>query len=383
MSSLFERTEINGLILKNRLVRSATWEGLATPDGECTARLVAFVSRLAEGDIGLIISSFTYVLEGGRGLPKSAGLHRDDYVPGYKELTSAVHERGGKIALQLVHAGAQTRTKWIGEHTPLAPSAVEDRTYKTLPEEMTQEGIEKVVEAFGQAARRGVEAGFDAIELHGAHGYLLSQFISPYTNRRTDRYGGSVEHRARFVCEVYQRVRDEVGARFPVLIKMNCDDFTPGGASLQDWIYLARRLAEMGIDAIEVSGGTPASGKLGANRTGIGKMKKEAYFLPQVREIRRAVEVPLIVVGGLRSPQLMERILEEGAADYFSMSRPFIREPHLVRRWQGGDLTKARCISCNLCFRTSLEDTGLTCAYERMLAARGRSPSTGQPHPGK
>ena len=372
MPSLFDETEINGLVLPNRLVRSATWEGLATPDGACTDQLVAFVSHLAEGGIGLIISSFTYVLEGGRGLPQMCGLHRDDNIPGYRTLTPAVHERGGKIALQLVHAGAQTRTKWIEGHTPLAPSAVEDRTYKTKPREMSQEEIEEIVEAFGQAARRGVEAGFDAIQLHGAHGYLLSQFMSPHSNRRTDSYGGTVENRARFICEVHQRVRQTVGPALPVMIKMNCDDFSPGGAGAEDWIYLGSKLAELGIDAIEVSGGTPVSGKLGSMRRGIGKMDKEAYFLPQVREIRHAVDVPLFLVGGLRSPQLLEQILSEGTVDYFSMSRPFIREPHLVKRWQDGDLTKARCISCNLCLRTSLEDTGLTCAYERKLAARGK-----------
>lgn len=375
MPGLFDRSEINGLLLENRLFRSATWEGLATPQGACTDALVGFVSRLAEGGMGLIISGFTYVLEGGRALPKMAGLDRDDYVSGYRKLTSAVHERGPKIALQLVHAGAQTRTKWIEGHTPLAPSSIEDRTYRTVPREMTLAELEEIVEAFGQAARRGVEAGFDAIELHGAHGYLLNQFMSPLCNQRTDRYGGSVENRARFVCEVYQRVRDEVGPHFPVLIKINCDDFLPGGAAPDDWLHLAKRLSALGIDAIEVSGGTPASGKLGPNRTGIGKVKKEAYFLPQARRIRGAVEVPLILVGGLRSPRLMEHILSEGTADYFSLSRPFIREPHLVQRWHAGDLSKAKCISCNLCFRTSLEDTGLTCAYERKLAARGRKPT--------
>ncbi len=370
MPILFEETKINSLTLKNRLFRSATWEGLATSDGACTDALVSFVSRLAEGGIGLIITSFTYVLPGGRGLPKSAGLDRDDYVPGYRRLTQAVHQRGGKIALQLVHAGAQTRTKWIEGYTPLAPSAVEDRTYRTMPREMTAEDISEIVSAFGQAARRGVEAGFDAIELHGAHGYLLNQFLSPYTNKREDPYGGSVQNRARFICEAYQSVRDAVGAGFPVLIKINCDDFIEGGATLEDWTFLTRRLSELGVDAIEVSGGTAASGKLGSNRTGIGKMKKEAYFLPQVREIRKVVDVPLILVGGVRSPELMEQILAQGAADYFSMSRPFIREPLLVKRWQQGDRSKARCISCNLCFRTSLEDTGLTCAYERKLAQK-------------
>lgn len=370
MPSLFEETQINNLTLKNRLVRSATWEGLATEDGACSDQLVAFISYLAEGGMGLIISSFTYVLPGGRGLPKMAGLDRDDYIPGYEKMTTAVHQRGGKIALQLVHAGAQTKTKWIEGYTPLGPSAVEDRTYRTTPRQMTVEDIERVIEAFGQAARRGVQAGFDAIELHGAHGYLLNQFMSPYTNRREDRYGGSVENRSRFICDAYERVREAVGPDFPVLIKINCDDFIDGGATLEDWIVLAQQLAEMGIDAIEVSGGTPASGKLGPNRTGVGTIKKEAYFLPHARAIRKAVDVPLILVGGIRSPERMAQILAEGTVDYFSMSRPFIREPHLTKRWEAGDLRKAKCISCNLCFRTSLEETGLTCGYERKLAAK-------------
>lgn len=370
MPSLFEETKINNMALQNRLFRSATWEGLATKDGVCTDPLVAFISRLAEGEIGLIISSFTYVLPNGRGLPKQMGLDRDEYIPGYRKMTDAVHERGGRIALQLVHAGAQTKTKWIEGCTPLAPSAVEDRTYKTMPREMTLEDIEEMVEAFGEAARRGVEAGFDAIEFHGAHGYLLNQFMSPYTNRREDQYGGSLENRSRFICQVYESVRKTVGPEFPVLIKINCDDFIDDGAPLEDWIFLARRLSDMGIDAIELSGGTAASGKLGPNRTGIGQMKKEAYFLPQAREMRKAVDLPLILVGGIRSPELMERILAEDTADYFSLSRPFIREPHLVKRWQSGDLSRAKCISCNLCFRTSLEETGLTCGYERKLAAR-------------
>lgn len=364
------------MTLKNRLIRSATWEGLATRDGACTDALVAFAYRLAEGGMGLIISGVTYVLEGGRGLPKSAGLDRDDYISGYQKMTDAVHERGGKIALQLAHAGAQTRTRWIEGYTPLAPSPVQDRTYGTMPREMTLEEIKQIVEAFGKAARRGVEAGFDAIELHGAHGYLLNQFLSPYTNRREDRYGGSLENRARFVCEAYQSVRDAVGPDFSVMIKINCDDFIDGSATLQDWTFLARRLSELGVDAMEVSGGTAASGKLGSNRTGIGTIEKEAYFLPQAREIRKAVHVPLILVGGIRSPELMERLLDEGSVDYFSMSRPFIREPHLVKRWQEGNGSRAKCISCNLCFRTSLEDTGLICAYERKLDERRKRTST-------
>jgi len=368
--ALFEETEINGMTLRNRIVRSATWEGLATTEGACTDQLVAFISRLAEGDIGLIISSFTYVLPGGRGLPKMSGFDRDDYVPGYRKMTDAVHARGGKIALQLMHAGAQTRMKWIEGHSPLAPSAVEDRTYRTVPREMTIGEIEEIIEAFGQTARRGAEAGFDAIELHGAHGYLLNQFLSPYTNRRTDRYGGSLANRSRFISEVYHRVRETVGPEFPILMKINCHDFVDGGATLDDWLYLAQRLSEMNIDALEISGGTPASGKFGPNRTGVGTMKKQAYFLPQAREFRRVVDVPLVLVGGVRSPERMEQILAKGTVDYFSMSRPFVREPHLVKRWQGGDLSKAKCISCNLCFRTSLEETGLTCAYEQKLAAK-------------
>lgn len=174
MPSLFDETDINGMTLKNRFIRSGTWEGLATPHAACTDQLVAFVSRLAQGGRGLIIGSFTYVLDGGRGLPKMAGLDRDDHVPSYRKMTSGVHDRGGKIALQLVHAGSQTKNKWTEGHTPLAPSAVEDRTYKTMPRGRALDDIEEITQAFGQAARRGVEAGFDAIEINGEQPPQLS-----------------------------------------------------------------------------------------------------------------------------------------------------------------------------------------------------------------
>ena len=192
--------------------------------------------------------------------------------------------------------------------------------------------------AFAGAARRLKQAGFDGVQLHGAHGYLLAQFLSPLRNRRSDRYGGNLENRARFALEVFGAVRSEVGPEFPVMIKLNAHDFLEGSTTEEDSAYLAARLARAGIDAIEVSGGTPGSGRLGAVRPDIETREDEAYFRPQARAIRAAApDVPLMLVGGLRSLEVMDEILAPGDADCLSIGRPLIREPDLPLRWERGD----------------------------------------------
>ncbi len=222
--------------------------------------------------------------------------------------------------------------------------------------------IENLIGDFALAARRLVDAGFDGVQLHGAHGYLLAQFLSPLRNQRTDSYGGSLENRSRFCLDVYRAVRAEVGPRFPVMIKLNASDFMEGSTTEEDACYLASALAREGIDAIEVSGGTPGSGKLGATRPDILGPEDEAYFLPQAEAIRRAApNVALMLVGGLRSLEVMERILESNSADYFAMSRPLIREPGLPLRWQRGDRRRADCISCLSCFGPARKGEGLYC----------------------
>jgi 2,4-dienoyl-CoA reductase-like NADH-dependent reductase (Old Yellow Enzyme family) len=377
MRSLFEEVVIGRIPLRNRIVRSATWEGMCEEDGAPTERLIALYEGLAEGGVGLIITGYAYVRPEGKQTLGKMGIHDDSLVTGLENVPRRVHGRGGRIVTQLVHAGGQANRNFSGL-PPVAPSAVSVPYYPEIPKELTPEEISDIVAAFGRAAGRAKEAGFDGVQLHGAHGYLINQFLSPLTNRRTDAYGGPRRNRSRFLSEVLHAVRVTVGGEYPVWIKLNGDDFLPGGFSLEEACQVARTLEEGGIDAIEVSGGTAASlGKTPA-RTRIDAPEKEAYHRALAREIKARVRIPVGLVGGLRSPSVLEEILRAGEADFFSMARPLIREPGLVNRWSSGDRSKARCISCNGCVLPGFKEGGIYCVVERKRASTGHSvPFTG------
>ncbi len=373
MTALFDKTTINSLTLRNRLVRSATWEGMCDQEGRPTKKLINCYRDLAQGGIGLIITGYTFVRPDGKQLPGKMGIHTDDFGDAMKKMTSVVHDAGGKIAVQLVHAGGETDSANAGRQ-PLAPSAVKVDQFPEMPAELTKDEISDIVTAFGEGARRAKAWGFDAVELHGAHGYLINQFLSPLTNRRTDEYGGSIENRSRFLLEVYQKVRETVGPDYPVLIKLNAADNLDGGLQIDDAVYAAKKLSEAGIDAIEVSAGTPASGEEGPARTQINKPEKEAYNLELARRIKEAVSCPVMVVGGFKSYEVAEKAVRDDGMDYISMARPLIREPGLPNRWMQGDRSPAKCISCNSCFKPGLEEGGIYCVTEkkkREKAARG------------
>jgi len=373
MPQLFDRVEINGMLLRNRSVRSATWTGMGTRDGRCTNKLIKLTETLARGQVGLIITGFAYVMPNGQAMPRQISIHDDAMIPGLKKLTKRVHGVKGKIVMQIVHAGVQCVIRDIEEKNTWGPSAVHDKVFRRTPKAMTQREIKETVKAFAAAAGRVKRAGFDGVQLHGAHGYLVSQFLSPFRNKRKDKYGGPIENRARFLFEIYRAVRKTVGKGFPVLIKLNSDDFIRGGLRQQDALFVAKRLDEMGIDAIEISGGLPASGNLGPARPKIRKTEDEAYFLPLAKKIKKQVSVPIILVGGMRSLKAADQILESGAADFFSMSRPLIREPNLIKRWQEGDGKKAKCVSCNQCFGAAMSSEGVCCVLGRRVKARKRN----------
>jgi 2,4-dienoyl-CoA reductase-like NADH-dependent reductase (Old Yellow Enzyme family) len=297
-------------------------------------------------------------------MPGKMGIHTEDFAEDFKNLTSAVHDAGAKIAVQLVHAGGQTNTKHAGRQ-PLAPSAVQGVQFPEMPAALTKDEIKEVIAAFGEGARRAKDWGFDAVQLHGAHGYLINQFLSPLTNRRTDEYGGSMENRCRFLLEVYWKVREVVGADYPVLIKLNAADNLEGGLELDDGVYAAKKLSDAGIDAIEVSAGTPASGDKAPVRAKIKKLEGEAYNLKMARAIREEVSCPVMVVGGFRSYEVAEKAITESGMDYISMARPLIREPDLANRWLRGDHSPATCISCNKCFKPGLKEGGIYCVVEK------------------
>jgi len=349
MSILFEPIELNGMKISNRLVRSATNDRRADLSGKVNDSMITVYEALAEGGVGLIITGHAYVAWNGKASPEMIGIHEDDMIPDLKRLVQAVHKYDSKIMLQINHAGRQTSTATIGE-TPVAPSAVYNPLTEETPKELTTEEIEALIDAYVAATQRGISAGFDAVQIHCAHGYLGSQFISPYTNKRADQWGGSLENRMRFPLEIYRRIRKSAGESYPVMVKLNSEDFLDGGLTIDDSAQIAKIFAREGIDAIEISGGMAESGPYMA-RKDISEETDEAYFLPNAREFKKVIDVPLILVGGVRSPGLMEQLLTDGEAEMMSMSRPFIREPDLVNRWKKGERRKADCISCNGCFK--------------------------------
>ncbi|MFQ5483851.1 MAG: NADH:flavin oxidoreductase [Desulfobacterales bacterium] len=362
---LFEPSKINGLQMSNRFIRSATWAGLADADGGCTPELVDLIVELAKGGIGLIITGHTYVTPAGQATPRQLGLYKDSLTEGLKEMTEAAHREGAKIILQLAHGGLMARSKLTGT-APQGPST-ETGQDDDPGREMSVDEIGETVAAFGHAAGRAKAAGFDGVQIHAAHGYLLNQFLSPAFNRREDRYGGPIANRARLLLEVYQSIRHAVGRYYPVFIKINSDDFLTKGLILSDAIRIAILLDRAGADAIEVSGGTFVSGQLGPCRNKITFQRDQAYFRKAARLLRAAVKAPVILVGGIRSYLLAERLIVEGVADYISLCRPLIREPGLIKRWMLGDLRNATCISCNACFGPAMSGKGIYCVEDRKI----------------
>jgi len=359
VNRLFESSEINGMKLANRFVRSATWEGMAGLDGAVTPKLTDTMITLARGGVGLIITGHTYIRQDGQASPWQMGVYKDDLVPGLSGMTAAVHAAGGKIVMQLAHAGHFAPEKLTGR-TPVVASDYEGLS-RTPRKELTVRDIQDLVAAFADAAQRAKSAGFDGVQIHAAHGYLLSQFLSPIFNRRADGYGGSIENRARIIIEAIHAIRKMVGKAFPVLIKMNCRDFAENGLSLEDSIVAAGLLSDAGLDAIELSGGLLTGGKLSPSRPGIHAADKEAYFREALQVFRKRISIPLILVGGNRSIEVSEELVSEGTADYIAMSRPLIREPDLISRWKSGDRRRAACKSDNLCFGPGLEGKGIYC----------------------
>jgi len=363
MTILFTPSEINGMTISNRFIRSATWSGMATDDGASSPQLVDLMSDLAEGGVGLIITGYTYVRQDGQAGPWELGIYKDELIPGLKTIAQAVHESGGKIILQLAHAGFYAQSALTGQ-APLAPSNINELSKKPR-KEMRIQDIKEMVNSFGKAARRAKNAGFDGVQIHSAHGYLLSQFLSPYFNRRTDEYGGKIQNRARILLEVLANIRSAVGRDYPILVKLNSQDFIENGLKLEDSIRVGAMLSERGIDGIELSGGLLTSSKFSPSRRGITAKNKEAYFRNEAQSFKEEINVPLILVGGIRSYHVANQLIDEGVADYISMCRPFIREPDLINRWKAGDLRKAACISDNKCFSPAMAGKGIYCVTEK------------------
>ncbi|MFH1115767.1 MAG: NADH:flavin oxidoreductase [Pseudomonadota bacterium] len=369
MPELFEKTAVKSLDLDNRSVRSATWSGVGDAEGHVVDKAAEIYGELARGGVGLIITGFQYVLPNGVGIKYQVGNYHDSQIEGLSRMASAVHAENGKVAAQIVHTGAKAVPDLFPEPGQIwGPSAITDPLTQNQAEEMTRAEIRQLIEAYAAAASRSKTAGFDAIQLHGAHGYGINQFLSGFFNRRGDGYGGDIKSRYRFLGEVMEAVRSAVGSDYPVMIKLSGHDFYEGGLVPDESLYVAKRLTDDGIDAIEVSAGSRAAGEaFSPSRKKVRTEEDEAYLLDLAAMFKQALRVPVITVGGIRSPSVISRILSEGKADYAAMCRPFIREPHLINRWKSGDTSKAACISCNGCFEAAAEGNGVYCMVERKL----------------
>jgi 2,4-dienoyl-CoA reductase-like NADH-dependent reductase (Old Yellow Enzyme family) len=343
MTSPFDPITIDGLQIRNRFMRSATWDHTATEDGEVTDASVGLFEGLARGGVGLIVTGYAYVSEQGKAASGQYGAAEDRHIKGLRRLVGVAHDHGAKIALQIVHAGIQPRLLEPPDRIALAPSYIESNP---IPHRaFTAAEIEQTVSDFGAAAARGREAGFDAVQLHAAHGFLMSQFLSPLTNLRTDEWGGSPEGRRRFHIEVVRAVRRAVGKDYPLWIKIGLQDHSDGGLPLSEGLDALKALAAEGLFAVEVSSGQ-AIRAVQVRKPGD---EEWPYFRRDSAKAKRAVDIPVALVGGIRSLSMAEEILNSGDADMISMCRPLIREPDLIARWQRGDTAPAKCISCAKC----------------------------------
>jgi 2,4-dienoyl-CoA reductase-like NADH-dependent reductase (Old Yellow Enzyme family) len=360
---LFQPGTIGALKVTNRLLRAGTSESMATvDDGEVTDGLIELYRRLAANSVGAIITGHMFTHPRGRYARGQTGIHRDEQVGGLQRLTDEVHAEGAPILAQLAHAGSQSR---VPGNRPVAPSPVPNPLTGAEVEEAGEDDISEAVDAFASAARRAVHAGFDGIHIHGANGYLLSEFASPVTNRRGDAWGGSPERRDRLPLVIVEEVRSAVPQGFPVTMKMGLVDAVPGGVDLTESVRRAAVLVAAGVDAIEVSSGLMqaptdsakayvavdrrrALGDLLFHRI-LAKPTPEAYFRDWARALRAGVETTVILVGGLRTTETMRDVLTSGDADFLAMARPLIREPDIVRQIESGREGHVACTSCNLC----------------------------------
>jgi 2,4-dienoyl-CoA reductase-like NADH-dependent reductase (Old Yellow Enzyme family) len=353
---------IAGLPLRNRLVRAATSETLSTADGAVTEELVELYTRLAQGGAGLLITGHCYVDQRGQCSPRQIGIYADHLLPGLRRLTDAVHAHGAMIFAELSHAGSQSMMPNI---EPIAPSASANEIFGRQAREMSYGEIGSVITAFAEAARRAAAAGFDGVHLHGGNGYLIAQFSSPYTNRRDDQWGGDAARRDHFFVAVYEAVRRAVGSGFAVTARVGVADSIDGGLTAAEGVTRAAQLAQRGIDAIEVSYGVMSS-YLANIRPYVGlDMRRalqdwvmprlwtepapEAYYRPFARAVKNTANVPVILVGGLRTTDTMANVLQSGDADFLAFARPFVREPDFPNALQAGRTGSLDCVSCNIC----------------------------------
>ena len=409
MASLFDELRVDSMAARNRVVRAATAESLATSQGAPSERLVSLYQQLAAGGVGTIITGYSYVSADGKPSEYALSLCDDRLESEYRALVDAAHDGGACIIAQLVYGGSKSKlaaddprritvlksgnvgsasaglqdaaiavspgvcselSAGVHDAAPnvrvvepsarpnvriVGPSAVPNPATGLVPREASPADLARIASQFADAAARAKRWGFDGVEVHVAHGYLLGQFLSPFFNRRTDEYGGSIENRARFACECIAAVREAVGDGFPIFAKLNSSDKRDGSTGLveEDSLVVAGMLIDAGASAIEVSGDWHAFNA--------GDAFDGPFFGDYGARLARMIDAPVIVTGGWRDPRKAERYLDETSVAAIGMSRPLICEPDLPLKWESGALYPSRCTSCNHCAKSS----GIPCVFNK------------------
>jgi 2,4-dienoyl-CoA reductase-like NADH-dependent reductase (Old Yellow Enzyme family) len=339
---VFSKGRIAGLQIKNRLARSAAAEG-ASPEGRMTREGLAIYQNLASGGAGLIMTGHMVAISGGDAHQNQTHIDDDRYLDALKQITETVHKNGAgsRVFAQISHAGPN------GIIDPIAPSEMPARAGGKKPRVLSTSEVVDLIAQFAASIHRAKSAGFDGVEIHGAHGYLLSSFLSPGTNKRSDEYGGTATGRAEIIRRIVAAAKEKVGRNYPIIIKVNCDDQGDNEAAFTGFAEIARELQKTGIDAIDISGTNPI-------RTGIDSAEKQSYFLPYAEHV--TLKIPVILTGGNRSVESLEQIIKRGRVQFFGFARPLVREPDLPKRWlEGRGGPGAACISCNDCLQTMMK----------------------------
>ncbi len=320
MKLLFDTTKLRNHTLKNRIWRSATWLALADAEGNVTDEIVKTYEELARGGVAMLVTGLTSIIKHDAEIGGGVKFYDNHFIEGHRRLTEAIHKHGALVMMQ---------------------TAIVDGPVN----ELSTEQVKNIVRQFGNAAHRAEQAGYDGVQIHAAHFFYLSKFISPIVNHRTDRYGGSQRDRTRILYEILKDMRSKTGDGFLITMKINSTDEYPGGLTVQDFLVTCSLMADAGIDAIEVSGN-------GTSHTNIKAGCNEGYFRAAAMSLAALVDVPVVLVGGLRSIEKINQYLDETKIEYISLSRPLIREPNLIQRWQQSDTKPSLCMSCNTCYRT-------------------------------
>ena len=372
MSLVLEPAELCGISLRNRFIRSAAIDSTPNAEGAVTEQSVRLFEGLAAGGIGLIVTGAALATP--RPVPVRSttyGIYSDALIPGLRRLVEAAHRHGAKIAVQIVHTGAIVTGPRGEDRVVVVPSELDDAqtaqaANKVVTREATADDIDRIIEDTVAAAKRGREAGFDAVQFHACHGDLVARFFSPLTNRRTDKWGGNAENRWRILVETVRRIRAAVGPDYPLLTKFGVLDDAAGGATLEEGLAALQAMAEAGLSAAEISH-SGVGGGVRPDRLPVEQGAEVVPYRQKAAAVKKAVGIPVILVGGIRRLETAEEIVSSGDADFVSLCRPFIREPNLVRRWTSGDRAPAKCISCQKCTGIMARGEPLECGEERRI----------------